>query len=87
MLLTFQLAACNDYMKIRVAMMKKQVLLAILLVMSQFLMAQEESASLMEGNGKIYVVMATVLATFLGILLFLIIIERRVASLERQIKE
>lgn len=69
-------------------MTKRQVLLTtMILAMSQVLMAQDEPVSLMEGNGKIYVVMATVLATFLGILLFLIIIERRVASLERQIKE
>lgn len=39
---------------------------------------------LMHRNGKIYVVVAVLLAIFLGILLFLIRLERKVSRLEKQ---
>ncbi len=56
------------------------------LLMCQMLNAQE-TQSLMEGSGKIYVVLATVLAIYFGVILFLTIIERKLSNLERQIKD
>ncbi len=66
--------------------MRKVMLLSCFLFSSQWVMA-EGSQSLMEGSGKIYVVLATVLAIYVGLMLFLTAIERKLSNLERQIKE
>jgi len=42
-----------------------------------------EMADVMRSEGKIYVVVATVLIIFLGIVLFLFLLERRMAKLEQ----
>ncbi len=66
--------------------MRKVKLLCYFLLLSQWAMAQE-SQSMMESNGKIYVVLATVLAIYIGIMIFLLLIERKLSNLERQIKD
>lgn len=66
--------------------MKIIKLIACLLLWSQWLTAQTETG-VMESSGKIYVVLATVLAIYVGIMIFLTIIERKLSNLERQIKE
>ena len=66
--------------------MKKINLIACLLLLGQWLSAQTETG-VMESSGKIYVVLATVLAIYVGIIIFLTIIERKLSHLERQIKE
>jgi len=44
-------------------------------------------ATEMRSNGKIYVVVAVLLTIFIGLILFLITIERRVKRLEKNQKE
>ncbi len=66
--------------------MKRVIVSGLILFVSQSIFAQTEQ-SLMEGSGKIYVVLATVLAIYAGILIFLTIIERKLSNLERQIRE
>jgi hypothetical protein len=66
--------------------MKKIFFTGILLSVAQWASA-ETSSGVMEGNGKIFVVLATVLAIYAGLLLFLTTIERKLSGLERQIKE
>ena len=51
----------------------------------QTLSAQGDNADFMRSNGKIYVVFAVIIAMFIGILLFLIFIERKLTKLENQI--
>lgn len=69
--------------------MKKNIILGLLLLGSQWVFANGDdgTTNIMQSSGKIYVVLATVLATFIGILIFLIIIERKLSNLERQIIE
>lgn len=66
--------------------MKRFKLIACLLMLGQWATAQAET-DVMESSGKIYVVLATVLAIYAGIMIFLAIIERKLSNLERQIKE
>lgn len=54
----------------------------MLLVLSQPLLANS-----MYTNGKIYVVIAVIAVIFLGLLLFLVYLERRLTKLEDQILE
>lgn len=66
--------------------MKRVILLGVSLLLSQWAIAQD-GADVMESSGKIFVVLATVLAIYAGIIIFLTIIERKLSNLERQIKE
>ena len=66
--------------------MKRFKLITCLLLIGQWASAQAET-SVMESSGKIFVVLATVLAIYVGIMIFLVIIERKLSSLERQINE
>ncbi len=43
-----------------------------------------EMADLMRSNGKIYVVVAVILTIFLGLLLYLVRLERKIAKLEKR---
>lgn len=49
--------------------------------------AQAENPDFFRSIGKIYVVVAVILAVFLGILFFLIYLDRKITKLENQIKE
>ena len=51
------------------------------------ILAQGENPDFMQSIGKIYVVVASIVATFIGIVLFLIFIERRLSKLENQIND
>ena len=51
----------------------------------QTLSAQGDNPDFMRSTGKIYVVVAVIIAMFIGILLFLIFIERKLTKLENQI--
>lgn len=66
--------------------MRRVILLGLSLLLSQWVVAQD-GADVMESSGKIFVVLATVLAIYAGIIVFLAIIERKLSNLERQIKE
>jgi len=41
----------------------------------------------MRSSGKIYVVVAVIVAVFIGIVIFLVYLDRRLTKLEHQIKE
>lgn len=49
------------------------------------LQAQSADADFMRSTGKIYVVVAVIVAIFLGIVLFLIYLDRKLTKLENQI--
>ena len=48
--------------------------------------AQAESVDFMRSIGKIYAVVAVIVLIFIGILLFLIYLERKVSRIENQFK-
>ncbi len=51
------------------------------------LFAQSENQDFLRSMGKIYVVVAVIVAIFLGIVIFLITLERKISKLEKQIKD
>lgn len=65
---------------------KKLLLAAILFTTSQLTYAQEkvEMAEGLRSSGKIYVVVAVLAIIFIGLLLFLISIDRKVSRLEKE---
>ncbi|HEX2606116.1 MAG TPA: CcmD family protein [Flavisolibacter sp.] len=70
--------------------MRKSVLfLFISLITSIFSFAQQQTeavsmADTMRQNGKIYVVVAVILAIFTGIILYLIRLDRKISRLEKE---
>ena len=49
--------------------------------------AQSDSPDFMRSIGKIYVVVAVIVAIFIGLVIFLVYLDRRLTKLEQQIKE
>ena len=68
-------------------MKKFSVSTLFLLFSSQLLLAQTSDTDFMRSIGKIYVVVAVILAIFIGIVLFLIYLDRKLAKLENQIND
>ncbi len=68
--------------------MKKIVSFALLFLQSTYFFAQNESQNndFMRSTGKINVVVAVIFATFVGIILFLVRIDKKLTKLENQIK-
>ncbi|HMQ47180.1 MAG TPA: CcmD family protein [Saprospiraceae bacterium] len=62
-------------------------MLCSLMCSSLILSAQDPFTSLMSQSGKIYVVVAVIVAIFIGIVFFLIYLDRKLTKLENQIKE
>ncbi len=69
--------------------MKKQLWLSALftLIAIATTYAQAESTDFMRSIGKIYVVVAVIVIVFLGIVVFLVRLDRKLTKLESQIKE
>ena len=75
--------------------MKKKLLgftvFCSLLLASLFSFGQEtdkiDMAEAMRSNGKIYVVVAVIALIFIGLVIFLITIDRKVKKLEKQMEE
>ena len=69
--------------------MKKFLAFFLCLLPSAFCLAQEgvEMADGMRADGKIYVVIAVLVTILLGIILFLITIDRKVSDIERKLKQ
>lgn len=67
--------------------MKKLALTLIigLFLTSNQLLAQSSNPDFFRSIGKIYVVVAVIIAIFIGIIFFLIYLERKLTSLEHQI--
>jgi CcmD family protein len=57
------------------------------LIWSPFINAQSNTSDFMRNIGKMYVVVAVILAIFIGIILFLIYLDRKISRLEKQIEE
>lgn len=67
--------------------MKAAVLLLLCITMQQTLCAQPSGSppvSFMESNGKIYVVVAVVVTIVLGLLIYLITLDRKVSRIEKE---
>lgn len=64
-----------------------QLLLCFLIVNPFWLFAQTEGTDFMRESGKIYVVVAVIAAIFLGIIVFMVYLDRRLTKLENQNKE
>lgn len=67
-------------------MSKKIFLSAFLISCSLVLFAQETMAQEMRSNGKIYVVVAVLTTIFIGIILYLIRLDRKLSKLEKESK-
>lgn len=63
------------------------LLILFLTTLSVQLMAHGESVDFMYSIGKIYVVVAVIVLLFLGIVLFLIRLDRKLYKLENQIRD
>ena len=70
--------------------MKRNIFLILLLIFFQtnIMFAQgEQSADFMRSIGKIYVVVGVIVATFLGIVAYLIYLDRKITNIENQISK
>ena len=66
--------------------MIKRILLSFFLVLCNYLLFAQEMATEMKSNGKIYVVVAVLVTIFIGILLYLVRLDRKITKLERETK-
>lgn len=67
--------------------MKRAVItITALIFCFQDLLAQSEGGDFMRETGKIYVVVAVIIAMFIGIIIYLISLDRKLTKLEDQIK-
>lgn len=68
-------------------MTRLTLLLITFLMFSLELMGQNDAPDFMRSIGKIYVVVAVIIAIFMGIVLFLIYLDRKLTKLENQIND
>jgi CcmD family protein len=66
--------------------MIKRIVLCFFLVLCNYLLFAQEMATEMRSNGKIYVVVAVLVTIFIGILLYLVRLDRKITKLERETK-
>lgn len=69
--------------------MKKIILLSLILnlIFSPSLLAQAATPDFMRSMGKMYVVVAVIVAVFIGIVIFLTYLDNRLTRLENQIND
>ena len=65
----------------------RHFLILTAMLVSSGLFAQSGGEDFMRSMGKMYVVVAVIVAIFIGIVLFLIFLDKRLTKLENQIKE
>jgi len=67
---------------------KLPILLFVLLLITSLSFGQSdiEMADVMRSNGKIYVVVAVAAVVMLGIIIYLITIDRKVSAIEKKLK-
>jgi len=68
-------------------MKKGTITFLLAITVLQAISAQGSNTDFMRSIGKIYVVVAVIVAIFVGIVLFLIYLDRKLAKLENQIKD
>ncbi len=69
-----------------IASKKAASTIAMLLLPFTILLAQEQDTDFMRSMGKMYVVVAVIVAIFLGIIIYLIYLDKKLTKLEDQIK-
>jgi CcmD family protein len=62
------------------------LLLALIFPFLLFAQEQPEMADTMRSEGKIYVVVAIMLAIFFGLIAYLVMLDRKVSKVEKQLK-
>ena len=72
-------------------MIRKFVSLIVLLLINILSIAQDtteavDMADTMRSNGKIYVVLAVILTIFLGIIIYLVRLDKKMSKLEKEIR-
>jgi CcmD family protein len=70
----------------RIASRKMLATLALLVPPLSLLLAQQADTDFMRSMGKMYVVVAVILVIFLGIVVYLVYLDRKLTKLEDQIK-
>ncbi|MEM6700614.1 MAG: CcmD family protein [Bacteroidota bacterium] len=68
-------------------MKKVSSILALLFTTALTLQAQTDNPDFFRSIGKIYVVVAVIVVVFIGIIIFLIYLDRKLTKLEDQINE
>lgn len=66
--------------------MIKRTLLSLLLVLCNYVLFAQSMADEMRSNGKIYVVVAVLVTIFIGIVLYLVRLDRKLMRLEKETK-
>jgi CcmD family protein len=66
--------------------MIKRIILSCLLLIFNYIVFAQEMAKEMRSNGKIYVVVAVLATIFIGIILYLIRLDRKLTRLEKEAK-
>lgn len=72
----------------KISIMKRSFLSLLLFMLSLTnVLAQGDHQDFMRNIGKIYVVVAVIVSAFIGIVVFLIFIEKKLSKLENQIND
>lgn len=66
--------------------MIKRILLSCFLLICNYVLFAQSMADEMRGNGKIYVVVAVLVTIFIGIIIYLIRLDRKLTRLEKETK-
>jgi CcmD family protein len=66
--------------------MIKRLLLSFFLIICNYVLFAQGMADKMRSNGKIYVVVAVLVTIFIGLLLYLIRLDRKITKLEKETK-
>lgn len=63
---------------------KSLILFVVFSLITRLSFAAEENMDFMQSIGKIYVVVGVLIATFLGMAIFMIYLDRRISRLEKE---
>ncbi|HWI91879.1 MAG TPA: CcmD family protein [Flavisolibacter sp.] len=66
--------------------MIKRILLSCFLLICNYILFAQSMANEMRSNGKIYVVVAVLVTIFIGIIIYLIRLDRKLTRLEKETK-
>lgn len=66
--------------------MIKRILLSCFLLICNYVLFAQSMADEMRSNGKIYVVVAVLVTIFIGIIIYLIRLDRKLTRLEKETK-
>ena len=66
--------------------MIKRIILSFFLLICSYAVFAQEMANEMRSNGKIYIVVAVLVTIFIGIVLYLIRLDRKLTRLEKDAK-